>query len=800
MPTLIEALVGGRLVPGFPAATDPLALAGATLYLPTRRACRLARETFLDVTGQRAAILPRIIALGDIDEDEIVFAQAATGALAAEALDLPPALGGLERRMLLTQLVLRWVAAIAPAEGEAPLVATHPASALALADDLARLIDDMTTRGVPWERLDALVPDAFDRYWQLTLAFLRIARETWPRILEERGAIEPATRRDALIAAEAARLAAQPDTPVIAAGSTGSMPATAALIATIATLPRGAVVLPGLDTEIDTESWRLIRAPEAPVTGHPQFALAGLIERIGILRDEVVPLAPPAAHRREYLLSEALRPAAATDRWLGLGAAGASAQLDAALDTLVVIEAASAEDEALAVAVALREAAETPDKTVALVTPDRALARRVLAALERWKVSVDDSGGDRLPDTPAGLFARLAAEAALGGLPPVTLLALLKHPLARLGASEGAHARAVAAVEQATLRGPRPRPGSRGLARALASFRTELGKLRRGEPSDLHPSEPRALLREDELAAAAALVDRLAQAIAPLETLSSDAMQPFAAIAARHAEVVAALSADTDGAPAAFAGHDGTSLAGAFDELARAGTGAGFPIAPADYAELFRTTIADRVVRRPEIPGVRVHVYGPLEARLQTFDRIVLGGLVEGVWPPETRSDPWLSRPMRHALGLDLPERRISLSAHDFAQALGTREVILTHAAKLAGSPTVTSRFVQRLAAVAGEERWQRACRNGARYLAWARSLDRPLGKPKPAPRPEPKPPRAARPTALREDLDHACSHRQTVGHPAPGAGDHFRPARAAQHHRHRAAGIRGLQPAAGRP
>ena len=138
----------------------------------------------------------------------------------------------------------------------------------------------------------------------------------------------------------------------------------------------------------------------------------------------------------------------------------------------------------------------------------------------------------------------------------------------------------------------------------------------------------------------------------------------------------------------------------------------------ADYPDFFRAAIADRVVRRPERPGTRVHIYGLLEARLQNVDRLVLGGLVEGVWPPETRSDPWLNRPMRHELGLDLPERRIGLSAHDFAQSLARREVILTRAAKLAGAPTVASRFTQRLQAVAGEERWKEALARGERISA----------------------------------------------------------------------------------
>ena len=247
LPTLIKAMMAGKL--GFRSPEDPLALAAVTLYLPTRRACRLARDAFLDALDVDAAILPRIVPIGDIDEDELVFAEMAAGAIAADALALPPALGGSERRLLLAQLVRTWARApeVRGAQGM-PLVAQTPAAASALADDLARLIDDMTMRGVSWDRLDGLVPEALDPFWQLTLKFLQLARQSWPQILRERGHIEPAARRDALIKAEAARLARKTDAPVIAAGSTGSIPATAELIATIAHLPHGAVVLPGLDT------------------------------------------------------------------------------------------------------------------------------------------------------------------------------------------------------------------------------------------------------------------------------------------------------------------------------------------------------------------------------------------------------------------------------------------------------------------------------------------------------------------------------------------------------------------------
>src|SRR5690242_17125575 len=232
LPVLVGALMAGELIPAFPGSNRPLELARLTLYLPTRRAVRLARETFLSSLGGQAAILPRIAAIGDIDEDELIFAQAATGALAESALGIPDTLQPLERKLLLTQLVATWARNLTGAEGT-PLVANTPAAALALADDLARLIDDMKTRGVSWDRLDELVPGEYDRYWELSVGLLNVLRKKWPGILTERGVIEPSERRDLLIKAEADRLR-QTDAPVIVAGSTGSMPATASLMATVA--------------------------------------------------------------------------------------------------------------------------------------------------------------------------------------------------------------------------------------------------------------------------------------------------------------------------------------------------------------------------------------------------------------------------------------------------------------------------------------------------------------------------------------------------------------------------------------
>lgn len=753
--TVVTALVDGRLVAGFEARSDPGRLAEVTLYLPTRRAGRMVRDVFLEVLETDAVLLPRIRALGDIDEDELSFsdAAAADGAL---ALDAPPALGGLARRLVLAQLIAAWARTTTPANSaEAPLVVGGPASTLALADDLAHLMDDMITREVPWPALASVVPDHLDVYWQQTLKFLRIASEAWPAFLHEQGRIEPAQRRDLLIEAEARRLAAHHPGPVIAAGSTGSMPATAKFLQVVAGLPQGAVVLPGLDTDLEDASWRLIGGGPAqggeqglpPLPGHPQYALHALLARFGIGRDEVEPLAAPAPRGREMLASEVMRPSSATAHWhQRLSEPAVSARIALAMDGLAVIAAPTAEMEALAIAVAMREAHEQPGTRVALVTPDRALARRVMASLDRWGLTYDDSGGDSLVETPAGRFAWLCAAAAGDGLAPPTLLALLKHPLLRLGRPAGGWRAAIEHLELALLRGTRPPPGTGGLLHDLSILRAERDKLRRHEASLLHPSDPQARLDGAALDRVADLIARLAEAFAPVERRDPREACDLAEFAAWHRAALAVLSADENGVALAFEEADGTALARAFDDLPADGP-TGVSLMRADYAEVFTTAFADRVVRRPQVEA-RLRIFGPLEARLTVSDRVILGGLVEGGWPPEPRMDPWLNRPMRHQLGLDLPERRIGLSAHDFDQLLGAPEVILSYALKVGGAPAVASRFLHRMEAVAGEARWTDARARGARYLAFAEALDRPTAT-RPVPQPQPKPPRAARPLKM---------------------------------------------------
>jgi ATP-dependent helicase/nuclease subunit B len=729
LPTLAQALLDGRLVPGFAPRKDPLALASATIYLPTRRSTRALGEALLEALGAEATLLPRIVPLGDTDEDALAFADL------AGLPEHPAPISTAERRLVLARLVLQF-AQVTGRDGR-PLVRSSPAASIALADQLARLFDDLTIAGVSFDDLvqDGFVPAELDEYWQQSLEFLKIARNAWMDHLRERELVDPTEWRDRLLAREAKRIADDGGGPVIVAGSTGTIPAVARLIEAIAKRENGAVVLPGLDPYLDEISFQSIEGAENTDAspGHPQFGLKRLIERIGIKRADVRPLGAAAPSGREKLVSEAFRPAATTELWRQRGAEFAD-EAATALSGITLIEAAEPREEALSLAIALRECLETPDAHASLVTPDRTLARRVAAELRRWGIEVDDSAGTALADSEAGRLARLVAEAAAEELAPVPLLALLRHP----GVRGSISASDVDRLEIAILRGPRPAAGAQGLMRALADVREEARK------GDLYRRDPRMRLQEPDWEGASALAQRICEALEPLLALSEGKTQPFAKLIEAHRAALAALGIDLS----LREPPDLRALGEAFRRFAAAAPNAA-ALSLADYADSFALLLSgEPPVRPPFDRAARIRILGPLEARLLDSERVLLGGLNEGTWPPETHAEAWLSRPMRRRLKLDLPERRIGLTAHDFAQAVSAREVIVSRARKQNGVETVASRFLQRLQAVAPEDAWQAVRDRGGRYLALARALERPSPQ-TPIKRPEPRPPVATRPARL---------------------------------------------------
>lgn len=759
LPVLARALLSGELVPGYPSGEAPDALARATIYLPTQRAARALAAHLSQMNGGRPALLPRIVPLGEADDAELEIAAGLLEHEDAEGVLAPP-IAPLERRLILAGLIQKFASVMGARQAEAGAahafaIPSAPADAVALAADLEALMDDFTYEDVPVSRLDDLVDGEFSHYFEFTLAFLRIATQAWPDILAERGASDPAQRRSRLIDAQARLFARQkPRGPVIAAGSTGSIPSTARLMAAIARLDEGAVVLPGLDLDLDAASWSAIgrhggdgpESPLDPAFGHPQAVLARLLsDALKIERDEVVRLGPADADAaaRARLFSEAMRPAETTDRWAALAPPERAELALTGGAGLAVVEADDEREEALAAAIALREALEEPGRTAALVTPDRALAARVCAELGRWGLRVADSAGSALSHAPAGKLARLAADAALARFAPVALHALLAHPDIRLGLPREDAARAVAALEIGLLRGPRPGEGFAAMRAALAMRREQTAR----KPD--HAPPPRRRLTDADWAGADALLARLADAFSGFAPEPSDPAGSLTALAAGHRACVEALVAAAPGEPSPIDGDASwEELFALFDECAMQGEGALLGRF-SDYPAFFAALAAQRVVR-PDIADShrRLKILGPLEARLLDIDRIVLGGLDEGVWPPATQTDAFLNRPMRAALGLPPPERRIGQSAHDFVQAACGPDVVVTRARKRGSAPTVPSRFLQRLKAFMGEEPWAATTQRGERLRFLAARADASPPVP-PLARPAPKPDPALFPRSL---------------------------------------------------
>ena len=428
----LPALVDGLL------ARDREGLADTLVLLPSRRACLAAREAFARASHGRPLLLPRLIPVGEPDEGELALDSAIE-------LTLPPAIGTIRRRLLLTRLIL----------ARDPDMAHE--QAVRLAAELARFLDELHHEEAQLDRLDGLVPEALAEHWQESLVFLQLLRTAWPAILADEGLLDAALRRRLLLDSLAEKWRRNPPAvPVVAAGITGTIPAVARLLAVVAELPRGEVVLQALDLALEPVAWEQVGP------AHPQFALKSLLRLMGSYRDAAQPWSgslPTAGQTaRMALWSDAFRPAETTDAWrrerpwIAAGVAGVELE-----------EAPDPAAEAIRIALRLREALEAPGKRAALVTTNRGLGRRVAAELQRWGVQVDDSAGVPLDQSPPGSFLLLSAQMAAADASPIHILSTLKHPLAAGGIERGAFRRLVRLLERLALRGIRPAGGLDGL-------------------------------------------------------------------------------------------------------------------------------------------------------------------------------------------------------------------------------------------------------------------------------------------------------------------------------------------------
>ncbi len=660
-------------------------LAQVLFLLPNRRACRDLADAFVRANGLVPTILPRMLPVAEAEEDEILLS--GQGDLLKA---LPAAVGTTERLLFLTRQILRHDKILG-------VQAITPAQAYELAQNLAQFLDAVYQHDLSMDKLDLLSAEAqiYAEHWQRTLDLLAVIRQIWPQELARQNKIDMMQRRQQLLEAELTYWQQTKTTQrIVVAGITAAFPMLKKLVQTVLDLQNGEVWLYGLDRHLSAEDWQQVKV------FHPQYELKELLDYLNFPRTAVQDIGEKSP--REVLIAECMRPAPTTAVWRDLYN---NQQLYKALHGLHFVECDDMRQEANAIALIMRHTLEQPEKTVALVTSNRNLARRVVAELKRWNITADDSAGQPLSLTPIGIYLRLIIEAVGSGLAEADCLALLKHPFTACGMAKAQ---------------------CRKLARRIELYWRGSRKMADG-------------LNEEEKN----LVATLRQCLKPLTELYAQKSVSLAEMLTAHIHVSETLAtSDEKSGDKIIWRQDAGQMAADFVNDILSSSTIFEAIAPHNYGQLLTKMLQTQNVRVRYGMHPRVKILGPIEARLTQFDVTIIGEVNEGFWPAQPPVDMWMSRQMRTTFGLPDMERNIGLAAADFAHLLNAKDVYLTRAVRLDGTPTAKSRWLLRLETVLTalfgkkEKIYDLYDRQ---YTAWAKFAERAeVVKPIKAPAPQP--------------------------------------------------------------
>lgn len=647
-----------------------LVFSDTIVLLPTRRAARVLANEFLEINPNLSIILPRIRTLGDIDPEEMALAELGN-------FDMSQTVSPLHRQFRLASLIgklnenLDW--------------ASDKIAALNAADALADLLEsaELTAigeKGPDWSKLDDLIEDSeLAQHFEISRQFLKIVTEYWPAHLKELGLIDPATKQRLSIEALARNWqVTPPKTPIFIAGSTGSIPATRILMKTVAGLEKGCVILPGLDKEMGERDFARIKGE----TSHPQRIMFETIQGIGQGRDEIqyfpsdISIDKKLLLRRQ-VLNAALTPKESTADWLKTCETLGYDEIDAATCGLSLIEAQNEETEAEAIALLMRHSLEI-DETCALVTPDKNIARRVASKLKRWEINIDTSSGQSFYQFPLGSFVRAVCEFIKEPALPINLMNLVSHPFAKFGLSDNDRAKGAAGLDIAVLRGATKAQDLETLLKRAESL-----------------SENDWRFHAQDGGAAIKVLKKISDTFVEIEKQRPTEFN--VETATRFLLNAMEIIAKNENCKSQYiwAREDGQSAASFFGNLLNEGSA--FDIDSIDEALEIILQLLATINIRSNNTHPKLAILGPLESRLLHFDKFILAGLDEGVWPQKPQTDPFLSRPMRDKLGLLSKDLRLGQQAHDFSQLCAHKNVILTRAKKRGGAPSVPSRWLWRL-------------------------------------------------------------------------------------------------------
>lgn len=671
----------------------PQEMARIEVYVNTRRTMRRMQELFQQ---KGAMLLPQFRLITELSNDPLALCK------------LPEPAPSIRRVLQLGQLVravLNQDSTIASAS-----------MTFDLANSLSALLDEVQGEGVLMKQVLDLDVSNHSEHWDRSKRFLSIIADHW----DQNSLTDPQDRMRHVVQAYSQYWHDNPPThPIIIAGSTGSRGETAQFMKTVSNLPQGCVVLPGLDAADPSEVWDSFNNEHATLD-HPQAGFAKLLRTLEISRGDVVPWmdTKPYSPARNQLVSLSLRPAPITDQWLQDGPKIAS-KISDATQGLSLIEAQNQKEEALAIATCLRQAAQNKTHAV-LITPNRALTRRVSANLNRWAIEADDSAGLPLNLSPPGIFLRLIASSFGRPLTPQKLVTLLKHTLTHSNESRSQH--------------------------NLFAQRLEIKHLRGGAPEIDFTNFGSWLEKQPDQAEATIWVSWIKDTLAQLQDKQEMALGEWIQLHIQTAEQFAAGS-NTAGSGELWEKSAGAAaqktLADLLDEHIHGGL-----LTALEYNSLISTVLNQEVREDVQTAHPYISIWGTLEARVQGADLVILGGLNEGTWPEKSSPDMWMNRDMRAQLGLLLPDRIIGLSAHDFQQAMGAPNVVLSRSLRDGDALSNASRWVIRLTNLLsglgdqGKTALMDMRARGNEFIAFADYLDQPENVISASTRPAPIPPK----------------------------------------------------------
>lgn len=669
---------------------DDLGLASVLFLLPNRRACQSLIGAFVRQKGLKPAILPEVVPITEIDDDEFFFSNFGDTNLALSSKTI---ISKEERLFLFVRLIMSKPDTFG-------LKQISLAQALSLAIDLANLIDTVSLQGLSFDKLNELVPEKYASHWQETLQLLKIITEFWPQILSERNAIDMCDIKKEILFKQA-EIWQKENTArqIVAAGITAGFPQIVNMLNIISHLPNGEIYFAGLDLFADERYW------EAIDETHPQFELKELLNDLQIKREMIGNICPPNNPTREQFISEIMRPAQVSDTWRML-----SDKIDkqAITNGIQLITCNTQRDEATAIALKMREVLTFPEKTAALITYDRNLARRVAAELERFEIKIDDSAGLPFHLSPLGIFLRLIIEAAEDLDSDVKLISLLKHPFSLFGQDTAEFRKNVYNYEL-FLRHSRQTSNDNTISFAK-NIRTKLETFA-------------CLLHKEQIS--------LGEILKAHITLAEDI----------------ASSREGAGDKVLWRGNAGKCGAQFVTKLLASADSLG-NISGREYSAFLCELMSLENIRASYGMHPRLSILGPIEARLCHFDYVILGEVNEGIWPKPATADMWMSRPMKKDFGFALPEKNIGILGADLCCFLASDNVILTRAERVDGVPMKKSRWLLRMETVLKALGSDIEALSHQEFFMLANDVDMPKVF-NPIKTPEPTPPVAARPRKL---------------------------------------------------